>query len=93
MLRLLVPAGLAFAALLSACVEIMPPPGLPTADDCGASGYQRLVGQDSTVLRRMQFGRPVRVIEPGMAVTMDYAAERLNFWIDKNGLIERVTCG
>lgn len=93
MRRFLVPTGLALAAMLSACVVVAPQPGPQPANDCGASGYQRLVGQDATVLRRMQFGRPVRVIEPGMAVTMDYAPERLNFWIDKNGMIERVTCG
>jgi hypothetical protein len=29
----------------------------------------------------------------GSAVTMDYSAYRLNFWLDRRDVIERVTCG
>ena len=91
-----VPAGLALACLLAACVEVVTPPAPPAPvrpSDCGAAKYQDLVGQDAVILRRRQFGVRVRVIEPDTAVTMDYMASRLNFWIDRNGLIERVTCG
>ncbi|MDM7932322.1 I78 family peptidase inhibitor [Tabrizicola sp.] len=77
--------------LLSACVE----PGTdPVAnDECGAAGYQDLVGKPGVMLDGMRFSQDVRVIRHGMAMTMDYRADRLNFWLDRRDVIERVTCG
>lgn len=93
---------LAPLALLG-CVEMMPPrpgpqPG-PVTDSCGAASLQYLVGQPATVLAAMTFPAPTRVIEPGMAVTMDYSPNRLNIWLApgrvqaEGKVIERVTCG
>jgi hypothetical protein len=76
--------------LLAACVE-MPAPTEP--DECGASELQYLVGQPGVVLDGMRFSQDVRVIQYGMAVTMDYRADRLNFWLDRRDVIERVVCG
>jgi Peptidase inhibitor I78 family len=51
------------------------------------------------VLAAMTFPSPTRIIEPGMAVTMDYSPERLNIWLAEGrvmaevNVIERVTCG
>ena len=42
-------------------------------------------------LERLPF--PVRVIAPGMAVTMDYNAARLNLETDARGRIVRFHCG
>lgn len=42
-------------------------------------------------LERLPF--PVRVIAPGMAVTMDYSAARLNLETDARGRIIRFHCG
>ena len=81
---------------LAACVPVPPdpvPPTLPPDDACGAPGLQGLVGQPRRVLETMKFGVPVRVIEPGMAVTMDYNPARLNIELDAAGRIIRVTCG
>ncbi len=75
------------------CVIIEPVPADPVENACGASGLQGLVGQHSRVLRTIRFAGPVRIIEFGMAVTMDYSAERLNIWLDEDGFIDRVTCG
>ncbi len=91
---LLIPLGLA------ACVEAesppypgdMPPP-LPPEDSCGAPDLQFLRGQPETVLQTMKFGVPVRIIQPGMAVTMDYNPTRLNIEIDETGEIFRISCG
>ena len=91
---LLIPLGLA------ACVEAesppypgdMPPP-LPPEDSCGAPDLQFLRGQPETVLQTMKFGVPVRIIQPGMAVTMDYNPTRLNIEIDESGNIFRISCG
>ena len=91
---LLIPLGLA------ACVEAesppypgdIPPP-LPPEDSCGAPDLQFLRGQPETVLQTMKFGVPVRIIRPGMAVTMDYNPTRLNTEIDETGEIFRISCG
>jgi hypothetical protein len=81
---------------LAACVPSAPPkapPPLPPENACGAADLQSLVGQPATVLDTMRFGQPVRVIRPGMAVTMDYSADRLNIEIDRRERIARVSCG
>ena len=77
--------------LLAACVEPMPMPE-PVADECGAGELQYLVGKPAVLLDGMRFSQEVRVIQPGMAVTMDYRADRLNFVIDDFDRIERVYC-
>lgn len=89
--------------VLLACVEPLPPtPGpqpMPPENACGAASLQYLVGQPATVLAAMTFPSPTRIIEPGMAVTMDYSPERLNIWLAEGrvlaegNVIERVTCG
>lgn len=80
--------------LLAACVEPLPPvPVDPGPDACGASELQYLVGKPGVLLDGMRFSQDVRVIQHGMAVTMDYSAYRLNFWLDRRDVIERVTCG
>jgi hypothetical protein len=76
--------------LLAACVEPMP---MPEPDECGADDLQYLVGQPGVVLDGMRFSQEVRVIQHGMAVTMDYRGDRLNFWLDRRDVIERVVCG
>jgi Peptidase inhibitor I78 family len=90
------PALILTCVALAACVPaeppVMPPP-LPPEDACGAPGLHSLVGQSATVLETMRFGQQVRIIRPGMAVTMDYREDRLNIEIDKRETIIRVACG
>lgn len=85
---------------LAACVEgeSPPDPGIiippaPPAGSCRAPDLQYLVGQPETVLHTMKFAGPVRIIQPGMAVTMDYIESRLNIEIDRTGRISSVRCG
>lgn len=85
----LYPALMALPLVLAACVETAP----PTRDACGAGALQGLVGQDRGVLAAMTFPNPTRVIEPGMAVTMDFSPARLNIWLGETGRIDRITCG
>lgn len=85
---------LALVALAACTPEVPPPlPSKPIDDECGAGALQSLVGQPAAVLQTMRFGGPVRVIRPGMAVTMDYRADRLNIEIDARETIIRVSCG
>ena len=81
-----------FPLLASGCVVLVPEPGDP-ADACHASELQYLVGQPGVVLDGMRFSQEVRVIEFGMAVTMDYNPARLNIQLDRRDVIERVNCG
>ena len=70
-------------------------PGMPPVmgGDCGAADLQYLMGQKARVLTTMRFSQPLRVLKPGMAVTMDYREDRLNIEIDEAGTIFRVACG
>lgn len=52
-----------------------------------------LVGQPHTELSKMKFAVPIRVIFPGTPVTGDNIANRLNFKVDKKGIIREITCG
>jgi Peptidase inhibitor I78 family len=61
-------------------------------DACGASELQDMVGQSQDTLARIKFAVPVRVITPGMAVTMDFQANRLNFYVGEDGKISSITC-
>lgn len=82
------------APLLAACVmEPVPEPPPDNLASCGADRLQYLVGQPGVVLDGMRFSQDVRVIQYGSAVTMDYSPYRLNFWLDRRDVIERVVCG
>ncbi|GAB1365055.1 hypothetical protein MASR1M32_42910 [Rhodobacter sp.] len=91
MFRTIIPTLFAATLALSACVET--PPADPMAPSCGAEGLSGLVGQNRKVLDTMKFANPVRIIEPGMPVTADYIANRLNIEVDAKGTITRVSCG
>jgi len=70
------------------------PPLPPTdSDTCDGIQYAGLIGQDATALERVLILGQVRVIRPGMAVTMDFRPERLNFKIDAANRITRIFCG
>ena len=65
---------------------------------CDAKAAERYVGEllDEAVGERAKAAagaRGVRVIRPGMAVTMDYRAGRLNIEVDEDGRIVKVHCG
>jgi hypothetical protein len=82
--------------LLAACVpEVPPPPGPPPVGGgrCGAEQLQGLVGQPASVLEKMRFAPPTRIIRPGQPVTEDYSEDRLNIAINRAEQIESVTCG
>jgi Peptidase inhibitor I78 family len=91
-------AGALGVLALSACVAAETPgvdktPPDPVSDACGAAGLQSLVGKDKSVLAAMTFAAGTRFIEPGMPITRDYRADRLNIIFGKSGKIEEVSCG
>jgi Peptidase inhibitor I78 family len=72
---------------------------LRDADDaCGASLVQGLVGLRANDLLRRDIAErtrapAIRWLEPGMAVTMDFRADRLNGELDQDGAITALRCG
>lgn len=93
-------AGAVLMGSAAACVPVEPGPGGPYppvtpggVNQCGALDLQFLVGGPASALNTMRFNKPVRVIRPGMAVTMDYLPDRLNIELDRTGRISRVSCG
>lgn len=86
-------AGIVLVLAGAACVPVDAPPADDGVNACGAMDLQYLVGASAADLEAMRFDKPVRVIYPDMAVTMDFNAERLNFDVDRAGLITRVSCG
>lgn len=65
---------------------------------CDAEAGQQFVGQMlddalSDKAKAATGARNVRVIRPGMAVTMDYRPDRLNIDLDEDGRVTRVHCG
>lgn len=67
-------------------------------DPCGAALVQGYVGLRANDVTRAQVAersgaRTVRWIEPGMAVTLDFRADRLNGELDADGVVTALRCG
>lgn len=82
---------------LAACSYERPAPVEPIRE-CNADRVQTLVGRDATAQTIKQAqeratARTVRVIKPGMAVTMDYRTDRLNVELDGANKITALRCG
>lgn len=80
-------------AALAACQDEAAPQLTPPADACGAATLQGLVGQPEGMAAAVKAPGPVRILRPGMAVTMDYSPTRLNIEIGTDGRILRLSCG
>lgn len=98
-----VPAAFLAAVLLAACSSVQPDPGVPgragaAAGTCHAERVAWAVGQpanEEVVARlwRESGAGLARPIGPGQAVTRDFREDRINFEIDGNNIITRVSCG
>lgn len=63
------------------------------SDSCDEAEPEFFVGHNADILEDAMFDVPVRIIGEGMAVTMDYSPERINFELDAGEVIIRVYCG
>lgn len=63
------------------------PPGVEWIDD-----YAGLGVDEALALAETQ-GRPVRVLHPGDAMTMDWRPDRLNLYLDDAGALADVRAG
>lgn len=82
------------ATALAACepAYVAPTTPAPAADDCGAAGYQGLIGQPRSALTAMNFPLGTRVIGPEDMVTADFRPDRLNIEYGANDRITKVSC-
>lgn len=62
-------------------------------DACHASQMQSLIGQNKTVLRKLNFDGLIRVSGPNTIFTKEYDPDRVNFITDETGTIQQITCG
>ncbi|WP_410218086.1 I78 family peptidase inhibitor [Paracoccus sp. (in: a-proteobacteria)] len=85
--------SLAAAGLLAACepVPVEPAPVVP-ADECGAAGYQGLIGQPRESVAQMNFPLGTRIIGPDDMITADFRPDRLNIEYGRSGRIDKVSC-
>ncbi|MGR3540032.1 MAG: I78 family peptidase inhibitor [Hasllibacter sp.] len=67
-------------------------PGGAGADTCGASDYRGAIGTPLAALS-LPADLDDRIVRPGDAVTQDYRPGRINFELDENDVVARVTCG
>lgn len=81
--------GGATALMLAGCDPVEPGPD-PT---CPPFDFHALVGQLQSAAEGISYGGEMRIIRPGMAVTMDYSPSRLNVEIGADGRIARIFCG
>jgi hypothetical protein len=88
------------AACLQACAQPQPPapppPQVPAS--CNAAAAQFAVGHASsealaTQARQRAGAARVRVLPPGIMVTKEYDAGRLNLDVDAGGRVLRAHCG
>ncbi|MPS70757.1 I78 family peptidase inhibitor [Novosphingobium aerophilum] len=64
---------------------------------CGAEQFASYVGQPASdeviaAITASRGDKPMRVIRPGSAVTMDYRPDRLNVQVGDDGKIKGFTC-
>ena len=91
-------ALVAMALPLMACDPVPAPPCCkqpppPSDDVCGAAGVQAYIGRPVSDLPATGPWAALRVIRPGMMVTMDYSATRLNVQVDGSDRVLTLTCG
>jgi Peptidase inhibitor I78 family len=62
---------------------------------CKVEDFASFKGQPESMLAATTFpqGLAVRIVKPDQPVTMDFSESRVNFLLDKQGLISEITCG
>lgn len=79
--------------LLAACQPEKPDQAPDMSASCGAQDLQALTGQPLAQFQGHPDAEAIRVIAPGMAVTMDFRPDRLNVEHDDDLVITRIYCG
>ncbi len=87
--------------LLAACVEtpsapeddVLPPEPAPVdLAFCKGEAFAESVGQSVSTIQA-NLPERARVLGPDDIATQDYRIDRLNVYVDSEGIIQRLTCG
>lgn len=68
-----------------------PNPAADNGPNCG--DHMDLIGKNASEIDQTSFDKPVRVLGPDSAATMDYNPERINIHTDAVGKVIDVRCG
>lgn len=60
---------------------------------CHLDDFAQYQGQTGAAVEAAGITRAYRVIPKGGIVTQEYAAARVNFWLNRSGEVERIGCG
>jgi hypothetical protein len=90
-------AVLLFAGLV-ACAPAPPAEKPATRGTCSIDGLKDVIGKPYSAevaerARTASGSKLVRIIRPGMAVTMDYRIDRLNIDLDAKNVVTGLHCG
>lgn len=95
MIRVVLPV---FALMMTgACAARTPPPAIPGVE-CNGTRLGGLIGKTrgpeiEAEAKRLSGANSVRWIEPGMMITEDFRADRLNLHLGTDGKIGSARCG
>lgn len=67
--------------------------GAPIQGDNTCKVPAALIGKSAGEVAATKFDVPVRMVIPGGAVSGDHVSNRLNFKLDKKGMVREITCG
>ena len=89
------------ALAFTGCMDRAPPEtagATPPGVECNSNGLESLIGKPRSAAvaeeaKRLSGANAVRWLTPGMMVTMEFRADRVNVWVGTSGKAERITCG
>jgi hypothetical protein len=61
-------------------------------DTCGVARFRHLVGTPASAIDQSTLPPRTRIITPGMMVTQDFSAQRLNIMTGVDGLVSSMGC-
>jgi hypothetical protein len=61
-------------------------------DTCGAARFRNLIGTEASAIDRSTMPSNTRFITPGMMVTQDFSATRLNVFVGVDGRVGSMRC-
>lgn len=74
--------------------ELLVDPRNPGEDPCGMAAFEPYIELHiDEVPEELKERDALRILPPGSIITMDMRLDRLNVYLDDDGLIQRIRCG
>ena len=74
-------------------IDVTPGLNAVEPDTCHLDDFAQYQGQPAAAVEAAGITRAFRIIPEGGIVTQDYAAGRVNFWLNRRSEVERIGCG